>query len=202
LLGFKPRLSLKLNGGVKRASHPAFHAVLKPRPGDANVSETVVTLPHSAFLDQAHIRTICTRVQFAADQCPAGSIYGQVTARTPLLEETLKGPVYLRSSSHNLPDLVFALHGIVDVEPEGRIESVKGAIRAYFEEIPDVPISEVVIDMQGGKKGLIVNSRNLCAGVNRAKVDFTAHNGKALVGHPVVGADCGKGRGHSKRPVH
>jgi hypothetical protein len=36
-----------------------------------------VGLPHSEFLDQAHIKTICNRVQFAASSCPKGSIYGK-----------------------------------------------------------------------------------------------------------------------------
>ena len=133
-------------------------------------------------------------MQFASDSCPAGSIYGKVKARTPLLDETLEGPVYLRSSSHNLPDLVFALHGIVDVEAVGRIDSVNGGIRASFEEVPDVPISEVVVDLEGGKKGLIQNSKNLCAQANHARVQFGAHNGKTFSSKPVVGAKCGKGR--------
>lgn len=47
-----------------------------------------------------------------------------------------KGPAYLRSSNHQLPDLVFALHGIVDIEAVGRIDSVHGGIRASFEGIP------------------------------------------------------------------
>ncbi len=58
----------------------------------------VLRLPRSAFLDQAHIRTICTRVQFATDNCPAGAVYGQAKAFTPLLEQPLEGPVILRSS--------------------------------------------------------------------------------------------------------
>jgi len=199
LLDFKPSLSLKLNGGVKRAAHPALHAVLRPRPGDANISTAAVRLPRSAFLDQGHIRTICTRVQFASDTCPAGSIYGHVTAKTPLLEETLQGPVYLRSSNHNLPDLVFALHGIVDVEATGRVDSVNGGIRTSFEEIPDVPITEVVVDLEGGKKGLIQNSKNLCAQANRARVSFGAHNGKASTLHPVLQNSCKKGAKAKRR---
>jgi hypothetical protein len=108
-LGFGPRLALTLRGGTKRGAHPAFSAVFRPRAKDANTKSIVVTLPHSAFLDQAHIRTVCTRVQFAAGagngaECPAGSIYGRVTAYTPILDEPLEGPVFLRSSSHDLPD--------------------------------------------------------------------------------------------------
>jgi len=195
-LGFKPRLSLSLDGGTKRGGHPALRTVYRPRPGDANLAGAVVRLPRSAFLDQGHIRTICTRVQFAADACPAGAIYGQVTARTPLLAEPLSGPAFLRSSDNKLPDLVFDLHGLVDVEVSVRIDSVKGGIRATVEDSPDAPLSKAVISMQGARKGLIVNSRDLCAGTSRARVQLSAQNGKRRSIRPAVrAAGCGKPTG-------
>ncbi|MGN6201287.1 MAG: hypothetical protein ACTHNY_02650, partial [Solirubrobacterales bacterium] len=76
-LKFKPRLSLKLRGGTKRAAYPALTAVLKARKGDANIGFASVALPHSEFLAQEHIGTICTRKQFAADACPKKSVYGK-----------------------------------------------------------------------------------------------------------------------------
>ncbi|HYP55123.1 MAG TPA: hypothetical protein VEQ41_02320 [Solirubrobacterales bacterium] len=185
-LGFKPRLKVNLKGGTKRGRHPALRSVYRPRPGDANLERLVLRLPRSAFLEQAHIRTICTRVQFAANACPPGAIYGQVTATTPLLEEPLTGPAYLRSSNNELPDLVFDLHGLVDVEVSARIDSIKGGIRATFPSVPDAPITKVVVAMRGGKKGLIVNSRNLCAGKSRANARLVSQSGKSRKMRPVV----------------
>jgi hypothetical protein len=198
-LPFKPRIFLKLIGGTKRGAFPAMHAVVRPRRGDSNLSEAVLRLPHSAFLEQGHIRTICTRVQFAQASCPPGSVYGHVKAFTPLLDETLEGNVYLRSSSHNLPDLVFALHGkVLEIESVGRIDSVKGGIRTSFEDIPDAPIDAVVLDLQGGRKGLIVNSRNLCARPSRATGTFSAQNGRRRTLHPVVRATKCKKHKHKR----
>jgi predicted RNA binding protein YcfA (HicA-like mRNA interferase family) len=192
-LGFKPRISLALKGGTARGAHPALRGVLRARPGDANLSDIVARLPRSAFLDQAHIRTICTRVQFAADNCPKGAIYGTATVFTPILEDPLKGPVYLRSSSNDLPDMVLDLHGLVDIEVSARIDSVKGGIRASFEDAPDAPLSRAILSMQGGKKGLIVNSRNLCSGTNRARIELEAQSGKQRKLSPVLRAKgCGK----------
>ncbi len=193
-LGFKPRLSLKLKGGTKRGGHPALTGTYRPRGGDANLADMVLRLPRSAFLDQAHIRTICTRVQFAAKSCPPGAIYGRATAYTPLLEQPLTGPVYLRSSNHNLPDFVADLHGLIDVEAVARIDSKRGGIRATFEDVPDAPLTKVVVRMQGAKKGLIINSRNLCGAKNRANADLSAHNGKAAASRPAMEASCGKKR--------
>ncbi len=193
-LPFKPRLSLRLKGGTKRGGHPSLRAVLKPGADDANIERIVTRLPRSAFLDQAHIRTICTRVQFAADACPAGAIYGRAAVFTPLLDEPLRGPVYLRSSNNKLPDLVVDLHGIVDIETSARIDSKNGGIRATFTAIPDGPISKAVLNMRGGRKGLIVNSRNLCVRRSRAEVTFAGHNGKQHELRPTLGVRCGKNR--------
>ena len=188
LLGFKPRLSFALKGGVKRGANPAVKAVLRPRPGDANLRKTVVRFPRSTFLDQAHIHTICTRVQFAADRCPPGSVYGHVKAFTPLLDDPLEGPVYLRSSKHLLPDLVLDLKGIVEIEAAARADSVKGKLRVTFEKVPDAPVSKVVVEMAGGKKGLLVNSRTICAPTPRAIVNLEGHNQKRYMLRPAMRA--------------
>jgi hypothetical protein len=205
-LGFKPKLALNLKGGTERGGHPALKAIYTPRKGDANIKGLVVRLPHSAFLDQAHIRTICTRVQFAAgagngEQCPKGARYGFIRAWTPLLEEPLEGPVFLRSSNHKLPDLLFALHGLVNIEVDVRIDSSHGGIRATLDDAPDATLSKVVLHMQGAKKGLIINSKNLCGSKNRANVLSTGHNGKQFHTHPLMKAQCGKAR-HTKHQRH
>ena len=97
-LGFKPKLALKLKGGTKRGDHPALTATLTyPSKGAySNIAKAQVALPHSEFLDTTHIKTICTRVQFAANACPKAAIYGFAKAITPLLDKPLEGPVYLQ----------------------------------------------------------------------------------------------------------
>jgi hypothetical protein len=201
-LDFKPKLDLRLFGGTKRGSHPRLQATLTARPGDANIAGASVALPHSEFLDQAHIRTVCTRVQFRASACPAGAIYGHAKAITPLLDEPLSGPVYLRSSDNPLPDLVMALRGPdaqpIEVVLAGRIDSVHGGIRSSFEAIPDQPVSSFTLTMKGGKKGLLVNSRDLCKSVNKATVRFTGQNGKTSESRPELQSACGKAKKNKK----
>jgi hypothetical protein len=205
-LAFKPKLALSLDGGTKRGDNPSFKAVLTARRGDANIGRAQVTLPHSEFLDQTHIKTICTRVQFnqgtvPGEKCPGASIYGFAKATTPLLDEPVQGPVYLRSSSHNLPDLVAALHSTkIDIALVGRIDSVKGGrIRNTFDVVPDAPVTKFTLTMQGGKKGLLVNSSNLCGATNRAIADFTGQNGRRQVFKPAVTAKSCKAKKSSKR---
>jgi hypothetical protein len=197
-LKFKPGLSLKLKGGTHRGDHPALRAVVTyPKGNYANIARARVSLPHSEFLDQGHIRTVCTRVQFAADACPAASVYGRARAVTPLLAEPLEGPVYLRSSSNQLPDLVADLRGQIHVVLDGRIDSARGGIRTSFESVPDAPVSKFTLSMQGGKKGLLVNSRNICKSPGKATALFDGQNGKIYDSSPKLRNGC-KVR-HAKR---
>jgi hypothetical protein len=204
-LPFKPRLGLKLIGGTKRGAHPAFKAHLEMSGiGESGIASAQVTLPRSEFIENAHFKTICTRVQFKAgngngEQCPSGSVYGKAKAATPILGEALEGPVFLRSSDHQLPDLVIALsNSQVDFDLVGRVDSVKGGgLRNTFEASPDAPVSSFDLEMAGGAKGLFVNSRDLCAKTYRAKAIFTGQNGKVHRFSPPLKAKCPKKR--SKR---
>jgi uncharacterized repeat protein (TIGR01451 family) len=200
-LAFKPKLSLKLKGGTTRGAHPALRGVLTMPEGGANIARASVALPHSEFLDQGHIGTVCTRVQYAAGECPAASVYGQATAFSPLLDQPLSGPVYLRSSSNKLPDLVASLDGQIHVDVAGRVDSVNGGIRTTFEGVPDAPVSKFILSMQGGKKGLLQNSTNLCKSVNKAAAEFDGQNAKTAVLKPVLRNSC-KGKPHRKHRRH
>ena len=151
------------------------------RDGDANIARAALTLPHSEFLEQSHIRTICTRVQLAAHACPKAAVYGHARAKTPLLDDELAGPVYLVSSDNELPDLLVDLRGQVNVRLRGVISAVAGRIKTVFRSVPDVPVSKFVLTMKGGKKGLLVNSRNLCAKRAFSHLTLKGQNGKKLI---------------------
>jgi hypothetical protein len=199
-LSFDPELSLRLSGPTHRAGYPRLRAFLRAKPGQANIARTTVTLPHSELLAQEHIRTVCTRVQFAADDCPKDSVYGATKAWSPLLDRPLTGPVYLRSNGgeRQLPDLVAALRGPasqpIEIELVGFIDSVRGRIRATFADVPDAPVSKFILEMRGGKKGLLANSTNICKGANRATVKLTGQNGKTHNTNPELKVDCKGGK--------
>ncbi len=199
-LDFKPKLYMRVFGGTRRAKSPKLRATLIARSGDANIGRAAVTLPKPLFLEQASLANVCTRVQFAANDCPKSSIYGYATAETPLLDGPLKGPVYLRSSNNELPDMVAALRGQVEIDLAGRIDSVKGRIRTTFGTVPDVPVSKFTLTVRGGKKkrGLLVNSTNLCARKYRVIAKFKAQNGKRSNQRPKLRAPC-KGKKGKRR---
>jgi hypothetical protein len=191
-LAFKPKLHLRLFGQTHRAQHPKLKATLTTKAGQANTALASVALPHAIFLDQASLGTVCTRPQFAAEQCPKKSVYGHARAWSPLLAQPLEGPIVLRSSNNTLPDMVAHLKGQVNVDLDGKIDSFKGGIRTTFARIPDLPVSKFVIVLPGGKHGLLQASTDLCAKPVKGIIRLTAQNSRRANRHVTIQTPCKK----------
>jgi hypothetical protein len=182
-LQFKPKFHARILGGknqTRRTANPKFRAILEARNGDANLRRATFILPSATFLDQGHIKTVCTRVQLAANECPKNSIYGNAKATSPLLNEKLSGPVYLTSSDNTLPDLLVDLKGQVNVRLRGVISSVHGRLKTVFAGTPDVAVSKFTLTMKGGDRGLLVNSRDLCSRPTTGYLKLKAQNSRQL----------------------
>jgi hypothetical protein len=180
-LEFKPKFQPKILGGknqTKRGKNPKFRATFEARKGDANTRRAAFILPRATILDQSHIKTICTRVQLAANECPKNSVYGHAETTSPLLSGKLKGPVYLTSSNHTLPDLLVNLQGQVPIRLRGVISSAHGRLKTVFNNIPDVAATKFVLTMKGGGKGLLINSRDLCSRQTNGFLNLKAQNSR------------------------
>jgi hypothetical protein len=198
-LGFRPKLTLALKGATKRGQFPAVRSVLTPRAGDANIGRAVVFLPPSQQIENAHISNPCTRVQFAAEACPKKSILGKAKAWSPLLDAPLEGSVYFRSNGGDraLPDIVADLRGQFRIVLVGFIDTKGKRIRTTFASVPDAPVSRFALSLFGGKRGLLVNNRDICRHRQRAKLSLTAHNGRRQTTKPVIETSC-KGKKGSR----
>ena len=199
LLPYKPGLGLRLTGGLNRRGPPAIHATLRSKPGEANSKEISVSMPENELLDNSHIGTVCTRVDFAADNCPAKSLIGSAKITTPILDQPLAGSVYLRSSSHRLPDIALKMKGQVDIEATARIDSVNGGLRTTFSTVPDVPFSRIDLNLVGGKKGLLQNTESLCGANQMASVRMTGQNGATVKSKSKLQVSCGKKQKRRRR---
>jgi hypothetical protein len=205
-LGFKPDVAISLKGGTNRSQHPKLRAVATYPKGEyANIARLSAVLPRSEFIDPKRVANPCTRPQFAEGKCPRGSVVGTVKAFTPILDKPLTGKIYFRSNggARELPDIVLDLNGQVHFVAVGFVDAVikKGTeisrLRTTFAQVPDAPLSKVVLELKGGREGLLVNSENLCAKPRKAVVKATAHNGKVHNFESVIATNCGK---KTKRP--
>ena len=194
-LGFKPKLFTRLYGPTTRAKNPRIRAILEAPLGNANLSRSALTLPRAIFLDQSHIKTVCTRPLLAAQECPQSAVYGQAEAKTPLLSGKLKGPVYLVGVGRQLPDLVADLRGQVNIQVHGVLGSQGGGIKTVFYPTPDVPVSKFILNMDGGKKSLLINSTNLCSKPLGSYMNLKGQNDKKIINNrlPLRVNNCKKG---------
>ena len=197
-LAYKPKLKLFFKGQTKRTGNPAVSAVLTQKPHQANTKAAITLLPGGEFIDNAHINSPCTRVQFNAEKCPKKSILGHVKATSPLLSQPLAGPIYFRSNGgeRELPDIVADLRGQIHFTLVGYIDSVKtgpesSRVRVRFLHVPDAPVTSAKFSFFGGKRGLIENSVDICRHRRRASFEFR--------GQPPMCGICGACAGETGR---
>ena len=218
-LAFTPRLGLRLSGRrqTKTGGHPRLKAVLTQGAGQANTGSAKVTLPKSIALDARNSsdpKLVCDYDAGLRAACPASSIVGRATARTPILDRPLKGDVHLvqgisfgkkGNRIRTLPTLLVTLRGEVAIDLRGKT-SVDGSKRLVttFPAVPDAPVSKFAMTIDGGKRGILVVTRtvarkvDLCAGRQLASIELDGHNGKRADFASRVGTPCGARKAKSR----
>jgi hypothetical protein len=78
----------------------------------------------------------------------------------------------------------------VEIDLVGRVDSIDGALRTTFGSIPDTPVSKFVLSLNGGKKGLLQNTRDLCGGAGRTTAKILGQNGNHANQSPALRAPC------------
>jgi hypothetical protein len=195
-LDLKPSLALSLSGKGQTTDgkHPAVTAALTQPAGQANLKKVRVALPLSLALDPDNANGLC---EFAdgsktTPTCPKASIVGSATARTPILDEPLNGPVYFvknvrkdpksRREIRTLPKLVIPLVGQngVKLTLTGTSNVEDDQLVTTFDNIPDAPVSEFKLNINGGKGGiLVVSDADICKATQVAEQQNDGQNGKA-----------------------
>lgn len=177
-LPFKPKAMLRFSGQLRRNGHPALRAVLRSSGDEASISSAGFTLPAGELLDLQHVRGLCAQGT-APDRCPGSSRLGRLRLVSPFLDGPAEGTVYLVAPSHRLPELLAEVHsGPLRFVLHGRTAIHNGRFGVVIPAIPDIPLSRAVLSLDGGRRGLFVNSRSLCGGAGRAEASLSAHSGK------------------------
>jgi hypothetical protein len=207
-----PKLTLDLSGKgqTKDGAHPQLDAHLTmPQTGQANLKNVKVTLPLALALDPDNSQgdDLC---EFEVGRqtipaCPARSIVGNATATTPLLDVPLTGPVYFVKnvrkdpktgrSIRTLPTLAIPLRGggitlVLRAQSEVKDEHLV----TTFSNVPDAPVSDFKLRINGGKKDiLVVSGTDICKGNQVTKQVSTGHNGRVAKDNITMGTPCALG---------
>lgn len=197
-LGFSPKLKLSLTGKGRTRSgdHPTLSANLTQGSGQANIASARVTLPLSLALDPNNSKVVCAyavaqAVHGGAVGCPADTIVGTASATTPLLSQPLTGSVYLvqgirfnaqGQQIRTLPSLLVPLRGqfALDLRAQTSVNG-RSELVTTFASVPDVPVSDFKLNINGGKKGLLVitgRHENICKKAQTSAATLIGHSGK------------------------
>lgn len=191
-LAFAPSLRARLTRATKAGGRPGLRASLKLAPAGASMARAQLTLPATEQLSPAATPAPCDDT---APACARGRVVGKASARSPLLEQPLRGPVYLRAGAAG-PELVLALGGPLSIEARGRLGLAAGRPWVSFSGLPDLALERLTVSLRGGAGGLLANRIDLCGQSARLAVRLTAHNGKVLSRRPRLASGCaGQGGG-------
>jgi hypothetical protein len=172
----------------------------------ADIQNARVTLPEGLTLDPsaAHGLETCTAAQIGIGttngvSCPAASQVGEATIETDLPPNSLKGPVYLGSpGGGSIAGPPFTLY--VDAESsygvsvrlQGKVSPnpSTGRLEATFTENPQLPFSDLIMKLNGGKHAPLANP--LACGTAHIEALFKPYTGEpeALSSNPFAATGC------------
>ncbi|WCB96752.1 hypothetical protein DSM104299_05520 [Baekduia alba] len=202
-LDLRQKLALQFTGkrSTTDGTHPGITAKLTDVQGGANLARAEVKLPLSVALDPDNAQALCKPAQRAALACPKASIVGTATA-VSVLPHPLSGPVYFVEGTRKspsgrviatLPKLWIPLSGdgvTIDVNADSNVDAIKRLVTT-FRDIPDAPISQFSLKINGGKHGIIVVSGRpgTCDRDKTIDSRFTGQNGQVEVSTTQVKVD-------------
>lgn len=205
-LPVKPKLDIDLVGKKQLSylKHPGIKATVTQTPGEAGLRRVEVTMPLSLALDPKNAKALCKPAEADAKACPEGSIVGDATAISPVLNRPLKGKVYFVEGTRvtetgrvtaTLPKLWVALRGEVALDVWADSDVKNRRLVNTFPRVPDAPISSFELNVYGGKNGILAvtgkKGAHLCKQANVADAKFDGQNGKRLNAATMMGTPCG-----------
>jgi hypothetical protein len=183
-LPFKPRFALALRGRsqLKKGGHPGLAVEVGLAKG-ANLRQADISLPGPLRLDAGAAKELCARRKATEGKCSRRAQIGTATVLTPLLNEPLKGGVYIaQPKGGGPPDIWTHLEGEgLTLGMQSNTVNEDGKLHTKFTDLPDLPVTKLAIDFMGGKRGLFELKSGLCrqgkARKLRGKVLSVGQNG-------------------------
>jgi hypothetical protein len=141
------------------------------RQAPSPVRKAVVTLPEGMTINPSVGAGLiaCSPGQYAAETptsppgagCPNGSKIGDFTVKTPLVEETVEGAIFLASPHDNPFGSLIAVYLVAKAPERGILVKVagklegdasSGTLTAIFEDLPQLPYTDLKVHFREGQR--------------------------------------------------
>jgi len=200
-LGFSPEISVKPTNSAAEAP-TGLDVRLEvtdqglTAPGgraQSDIREVVVALPTgmTANPSAAEGLGVCSLAQYEAEAlavhaCPESSKLGTVRVKSPLVEDPLEGALYLASQDDNPFGSLLAVYMVIRsekygvlIKQAGKVEPdpTTGRIVSTFEEVPQVPFSDLTVRFREGPRAPLVTPPH--CGAHAAEAELTPWSGQA-----------------------
>jgi hypothetical protein len=189
-LPFKPTFAVSTAGRASKQNGASLNVTVTSSAGQANIGKVTVSLPKQLPSRLTTIQQACPEATFAANpaSCPAGSVIGAATARTPVLANPVTGPAYLVShGGAAFPNLVMILQGEgVTLQLIGSIDIKKGVTSSAFDSVPDAPIETFELSLPQGPHSALTTALpakakgDLCGSGLIMPTTITGQNGAVI----------------------
>jgi hypothetical protein len=137
-------------------------------------------------------------------RCPEASKIGQVTAISPLLDEPVKGGVYIRSQNSDVPGSgeMFRLALVLKNEDRGidvrlpgqvRVNETTGRIETTFDNNPELPVSSIELTLKDGPRAPLATPPT--CGQKTVDTVLTSWGGQTVERTSTFNVDCAVGLG-------
>lgn len=164
--GFQPTLKAEFLGAIKEGERPTVHVQMTPRKGDSNLRSVNVLLPDGASAWTPNINgRKCSNANFVAGTCQANAKVGSVTATVAITPEKLTGDVlFVDIPGETLPGIGMSFTGRYTqrVLSRVKVDRATGRLLTAFEAIPDLPLTSLDLTIDGGARGPIQFSDEVC----------------------------------------
>ncbi len=202
---FRPKLETQINDRRQKValSQPPLTTVITKPTYDSAVNDVRLLLAPGLVPNTEALQLVCDLADWRARTCPKRSQVGTAVANTPLLQQPLRGPIYLaQTDDPEPPQPGIALPSLsVQLAAPGvsmtlighlRVSEFANRLEAHFSNLPDVPLRDFQLTLFGasrGRPGPVVASDSLCSlSIGRSDARLIDQSGQAVTVHPRVDA--------------
>jgi hypothetical protein len=183
-LRFRPELAMRLTNKAQLHANgdPGMRIGIRARGQNlTNTKGADIALPGYLRLNSASKREICARQAAIEGRCQALSKVGTATGHMPMLDGRLEGTIHLvQPEGKGPPELWTTIDSTgVRFDIHGKLSNRDGRVHTNLVDLPDAPMTDLSLQLKGGKHGILSLKSNPCAPKARrarATVAFEGQN--------------------------